>query len=381
MTRPLRTLHLDTERTWRGGEQQALHLASGLTARGHVAEVAGIEGGEFVERARASGLVAHAGPLRGELNPRAIGFVRQLLESRRFDLLHAHTAHAHTIGAIAARLAGHVPCIVSRRVDFAIKRGFLGINAIKYRRGVTRYIAISRAVRSELQKIGVKDDKIALVPSGIDPRRHAHADRTVLAREFGVGDREIVVGAVGHFAWHKGFESLIDAAPALLARHADLRFVLLGDGELRGAFEERLRHKGVADRFVMPGFRNDVASFVERFDVFVAPSLLEGLNTSILDALALERSIVASNVGGIPEAIEHEVSGLLVRPGDVADLVAAIDRLLNDRVLAQRLAARGKQVAFERFTADAMVEGTLAVYADVLAASRSRTPSASERLV
>lgn len=369
-TRPLRTLHLDTERGWRGGEQQALHLARGLVARGHVAEVVGLAGEEFVRRSRAAGLIAHEGRLRGELNPAAIARVRSLLVESRADLIHCHTAHAHTIGAIAARLAG-VPCVVSRRVDFAVKRGFLGLNRLKYRTGVARYLAISSAVERELLAAGVARERIVRVPSGIDPNRHAARDVSLLAREFGIADDVPVVGAVGHFAWHKGFETLIDAAPSLLARFPRLRIFLLGDGELRTSFEARIRDLGgeVAAAFVLPGFRTDVASFVARANVIAAPSILEGLNTSILDALWLERPVVASNVGGIPDAIVDDETGLLVAPGEPGALTAALSRVLESPALGARLGAAGKRRVEERFTVDAMVEATIAVYRDVLPVS------------
>lgn len=371
-TRPLRTLHLDTERGWRGGEQQALHLARGLIARGHVAEVAGLASEEFVRRSRAAGLVAHEGPLRGELNPLAIARVRALLRDGRFDLIHCHTAHAHTIGAIAAGLS-RVPCVVSRRVDFPVKRGFLGTNRWKYHHGVARYLAISSAVERELLSAGVARERIVRVASGIDPTRHASRDPSLLAREFGIGDDVLVVGAVGHFAWHKGFETLVDAAPRLLARFPRLRVFLLGDGELRPALESRVRAKGdaVAAAFLFPGFRDDVASFVARADVIAAPSLLEGLNTSILDALWLERPVVASNVGGIPDAVVHGETGLLVEPGDPAALAAAVQQVLEAPALAARLGAGGRRRVEERFTVDAMVEATLRVYREV---SRTEQP-------
>lgn len=363
-TRPLRTLHLDTERGWRGGEQQALYLAKGLAARGHVAELVGLEGEEFVRRGREAGIPVHEGRLRGELNPLAISTVTALLTRGRFDLIHCHTAHAHTIGAIAARLAGRLPCLVSRRVDFPVKRGLFGVKLVKYRRGVTHYLAISSAVERELLAAGVAARRISRVPSGIDPTRHANADPQLLEREFGVAPDAPVIGAVGHFAWHKGFEVLIDAAPRLLERFPRLRFFLLGDGELAAQLNARIDSAGERTRaaFLLPGFRDDVASFVARADAFAAPSLLEGLNTSILDALWLARPVVASNVGGIPDAIEHEVTGLLVPPDDPSALAAALERVLSNRELGAALGRSGRARVEDRFTVDAMVDRTLAVY-------------------
>lgn len=363
---PLRTLHVDTERIWRGGEQQALYLATGLAQRGHVAHCVGRTGAEFPKRCAEAGLETFDAKLSGEINPFAILRLRKIVERGRYDLVHAHTAHAHSLAAAACRLSGGIPCIVSRRVDFALKKKPFGLNRLKYGSSVARYIAISEAVKRVLVDGGVEGSRIDIVPSGIDLERHRHADRSVLLREFGIPADVPVIGTVGHCAWHKGFETLIDAAPIILARRPSARFVLVGDGELRAELEARA-HARAPGLFTFTGFRPDVASFLSRFDVFTAPSLLEGLNTSILDALGLARPVVASRVGGIPEAVEHEVTGLLAEPRDVQGLAAAILRMLDDRGLAARLGAAGRERVLQRFSIDSLVDGTLAVYRSVLA--------------
>lgn len=365
MEAPLRTLHVDTERTWRGGEQQALYLARGLAARGHVAELVARPAAEFAARGRAAGLLVHEMPLSGELNPRAIWRIARLLRAGRFDLVHAHTSHAHTLAALAARLA-RVPCVVSRRVDFAIEPGFLGLNRLKYRRGVARYVAISAAVRRVLEAGGVAPERVALVPSGIDPQRLESADPAAARAALGVARETPLVGAVAHFAWHKGLEYLIDAVPRVLERFPTARFALVGAGELQGDLERRAALAAPAGTILFPGFRSDALSFLAAFDVVAAPSLMEGLNTTNLDALALGRPVVAARAGGIPEAVIDGVTGLLVEPRDAAALAAAIVRLLSDRDLAGRLGAAGRKRVYERFTTAAMVEGTLGVYRAVL---------------
>jgi glycosyltransferase involved in cell wall biosynthesis len=365
---PLRTLHVDTERTWRGGEQQALYLARGLTERGHVAQVVGQRGAEFPRRARAAGLVAHEAALRGEVNPLAILRLARIVSAGGFDVVHAHTAHAHALAAAAARLAGRVPCVVSRRVDFPLRTKPLGLHRLKYGSLVARYVAISSAVRDVLVAGGVPRERVALVPSGVDPSRFPLADPSVVEREFGIGADVPLVVAVGHFAGHKGFETLIRAAPAVRAALPDARFVLVGDGELRPALEA-LAATLVPGAFLFPGYRDDPLNFLARADAVAAPSLLEGLNTSILDALGMARPLVASRTGGIPEAVHDERTGLLVPPGDAPALAAALLRLLEDRDLARRLGEGGRELVLARFTVDAMVDGTLAVYQQVLAAS------------
>lgn len=363
MAESIRTLHVDTERTWRGGEQQALYLATGLAARGHVTEVAGHPNAPFVRRARDAGLTGHEIPMRGEVNPLAIARLARLVRRGRFDLIHAHTSHAHTLAAAAAALGGGIPCVVSRRVDFELRRGPL--NRLKYRHGVDRYVAISHAIRDVLVAGGTAPDRVRVVPSGIDPRRLEGADPASLRAEFELADDARIIGGVGHFAWHKGFETLIDAVPRLTARIPGLKVFLVGDGELRDDLRRRAGPLVDDGTVIFPGFRPDVPAFLRLFEVLATPSVMEGLNTTNLDALALGRPVVASAVGGIPEAVVDGVSGLLVPPNDPEALAVALLRLLEDRGLAERLGDGGRRLAAERFTVDTMVEGNLAVYREL----------------
>lgn len=371
MESTIRSLHVDTERTWRGGEQQALYLAQGLQARGHTAELAGHRGCEFARRGREAGLEAHELSLRGELNPLAVAGLVRLLKDRRFQIIHAHTSHAHTLAAIAARLAGGVRCVVSRRVDFAV-RGKLPFRRIKYRFGVDRFVAISAAVRDVLIEGGVAAERIRVVPSGIDPQRLTSADPAAIRREFGLEPDVSLVGAVCHFAWHKGLEHLLDAIPSILAQRPGTRFMLAGDGELRAELEARAARVAPAGTILFPGFRGDVPSLLAAFDVVVAPSVMEGLNTTNLDSLALSRPLVAARVGGIPEVVIDGQTGLLVPPGDPEALAAAILRLLEQPELGRRLGAAGRARILERFTNDSMVEGTLEVYRELLRQTGTR---------
>ncbi len=138
----------------------------------------------------------------------------------------------------------------------------------------------------------------------------------------------------------------------------------MGDGELRGTLEARARELGVPFRF--PGFREDVPSIMKALDVFVMPSHMEGLGTSVLDAMAAGAPVVGTEAGGMTEMLEHGKNGLVCPVRDSKALAAAIIELLEDREKARRLAARAREDVKERFSREAMVEGTLGVYRDLL---------------
>ncbi len=380
MRQELKTLHIDSERTWRGGEQQAMYLATGLKARGHEAVVACQPGSPLAERARAAGLEVAEVRMRGEADFRAVLALRRILRRGAFDIVHMHTSHAHAIGCAAAALARQGRTIVSRRVDFAVAMNV--ISGFKYRHGVDRFIAISEAVRRVLVEGGVEPAKVSVVHSGIDLSRFNHVPPNRFREEFGVPPDSPIIGNVAALADHKGQRYLLAAMPGVLAAEPKARLFVVGDGELRGALEAQARELGIAHAVTFTGFRTDVPQWLDFFDVFVMSSHLEGLCTSVLDALAMRKPVVAAAAGGLPEIIRHEETGLLVPPKEPQPLAEAIVRLLRDRELGRRLGEAGRRLVEADFSADSMVEGTIRVYHEALANELSSTPLFSrERVV
>ena len=363
--RQLKTLHIDGERTWRGGEQQALNLAAGLRDRGHGVVVACQPGSPMAERSRAAGLRCAEIRMRSEVDPVAVARLARLMRRESFDIIHMHTSHAHTLGCLAARLAGGPLCVVSRRVDFDIRRGML--SGWKYRHGVDRYIAISAAVRQVMIDGGVDAGRISVVHSGIDLARFDGVDAAGLAEEFGLPASTVKIGNVAAMADHKGQRYLIEAVPLVAAEEPDTKFFIVGDGELKDDLRERAERLGVTDRIIFTGFRRDVPRLLAYFDVFVMSSHMEGLCTSVMDALAMSKPVVASRAGGIPEIVEHERNGLLVPPKDPPALAAAIVRMIRDTELRHRLSGAARGRIERHFSADAMVEGTLGAYRELMA--------------
>ncbi len=361
----LRVLHVNTERTWRGGEQQVLYLLEGLAARGIEQLLVAQEGGILAERAAAAGLPVLPLRMRGEVDLVAVYKLRSLIAKDGFTVVHAHTSHAHSLGALAAALpgSGKPKVVVARRVDFSIfRRSFLGLNRVKYLHGVDRYVTVSHAIKRVLLADGIPEGMVSVVHSGIDVARidAAPSRRDEIRRELDVPEGDFLVANVAHMADHKGQVYLVEAAPLVLARVPKTTFAIVGDGELRGTLEARARELGVPVRF--PGFREDVPSIMKALDVFVMPSHMEGLGTSVLDAMAAGAPVVGTEAGGMTEMLEHGKNGLVCPVRDSKALAAAIVELLLDREMAQRLAARAREDVKERFSREAMVEGTLGVY-------------------
>ena len=322
----------------------------------------------FVARSAEVGLPVQAVKMRAEADPVAVASLARLFKHYRPDIVHMHTSHAHTLGVLASRIMGTGKTIVSRRVDFSIHRTRLKANIIKYRFGVDRYIAISEGVRQVLVKDGIPAARIDIVPSGVDVPALLETPSQDFREEFGIPAGAPVVGDVAHFGWHKAQEELVKACPLIWERLPEARVLLVGDGDCRPKVEATARELGIDDddRLIFTGHRTDARELVRWFDVFVMCSVLEGLCTSILDAHVLGTPVVASRVGGIPEAVDQGRAGLLVPPRDPGALAEGIVRLLTDPELARKLNVEGRARVDEQFSVDAMVAGTRNVYERVL---------------
>ncbi len=361
----LRVLHIDTERTWRGGEQQALYLTTGLARRGVETLCVGQPGSPYVERSAAAGLAVEEVRMRGEADLVAVGRLRRLFRAWKPDVVHMHTSHGHTLGVVASRTGGGGKTVVSRRVDFTIYRNVLRLSWFKYRFGVDRYVAISEGIKRQMVKDGIPADRIQVVHSGIDLGRFEGVDPHDFHSEFGLPAGAPIIGDVAAFGWHKAQEYLVRAMPHILEVEPEARVFLIGDGELRDKIAAEVRDLGLEDRIIFTGFRTDVPSLIKGMDCFVMCSVLEGLCTSLLDALALRCPAVGSAVGGIPEALVDGETGLTVPPRDPQALAAAILRVLREPELAERLRENGRRHVERGFTNDTMVEGNLALYRDL----------------
>ncbi|TLN23342.1 glycosyltransferase family 4 protein [bacterium] len=359
----MKILHLDTERSWRGGQGQVLNLNRELSRAGIATHLVARSGGELLRRALAEGLSAEGLALRGEWDLCSAWRLSRLLKNGGFTHLHLHSSHAQGIGVIAAMMAGFENVVATRRVDFPIKRKFF--NRVKYGPRIARFVAISKVIRGLLADCGVPPDKIRLVHSGVDTEKTKAGSGAAFRREFGLGDGEILVGNIAHLAHHKGQIHLVEAIPAVLKAHPKVKFAIVGNGELMGELQNRAAALGLGENLIFTGFRKDVDAIMDALDIFVMPSVMEGLGTIVADALAAKKPVVVTDAGGIPEIVDDGVDGLVVPAGDPAALAGGIIRLLGDGKLREKLACSGRAKALAKFSAKAMMEGNLAVYREL----------------
>lgn len=296
------SLHIDTGREMRGGQWQAFYLLRGLEQAGHKVRLLAPEGSPLLEAALAQRMDAH--PLR-------VIALRSAAASA--DLVHAHTARAHTSAIAAGK-----PVVVSRRVAFPVRHG--AISRWKYRRAA-HYIAVSEYVKNMLLEAGIDATKISVVYDGVplNPEPAAHNRSRVLALD--------------------------------------------SDDPAKG---RRIVEEAAALADIPVHFSKNLSRDLSEAALFVYITDLEGLGSAALLAMAAGVPVVASRTGGLPEIVEDGVTGFLT-PNEPALVAQVIQRVMSDREFAARLGACGRARVEKEFSVDRMVMGTLGVYERILA--------------
>ena len=336
-----------------------------LQQAGH--EVVAVCGpGEWVEKMRTEGVSVEVIDITRELNPladlRALAQLYRLFRLHRFDVVHTHTPKAGLLGPLAARLAG-VPVAVHTIHGLLfhdrmprLKRWLFWLPE-KWTAVFSHYLLsqsredMDVAVRTRL----CSRDKISYIGNGIDLAHfnaESNGERFRRRWELGFTDNDFVVGSVGRLVYEKGFAELFAAADKLSSEPDSIKFVVVGPEEKNqsdaidsGRIQEL--NRGGTMRFL--GWRDDVVSWYPAMDLFVLPSHREGIPRACMEASAMERPVIASDIRGCREVIEHGRTGLLVAVGDSAALAAAIRELRRDPSRRQQMGAEGRRHIAEQF--------------------------------
>jgi len=305
----------------------------------------------------------------------AVGALAAHLADVRPDVIHNHMYRAEAVGTRAAIALGEVghrrPYVVSTvhssRVRSAEDRELLR----RLTPEMDRLIAVSQAIERKIVDERRATIPVSLVYNGVDLERYDHQEPCCTLRdEYGMEPGAQIVGVVARLEPEKGHPTLFEAWPAVLRAVPDAYLLVVGEGSRRDALERLAQELRVAHRVVFTGRRDDVPAVTAALDVAVLPSYREAQGLTILEAMALSRPVVASNVGGIPEVVEDGVTGLLVPPHDPDALAAALIRLLVDHPYADMLARAGHDTVHDRFCVQLMVKAIETIYDEGARAAR-----------
>lgn len=357
-------LHIDSERGWRGGQQQAIYLFEGLLENGFKTAMVCQPDSELHHYCEKKNLPCFPIRMRGEVDLVAAGKIAAVCREHGFKLLHLHSAHALATGLWVKLFHRKLKLIGVRRVDFHIKKN--PFSRYKYMsRKVERHVCISENIKNVMLEDGVPPERLVTIHSGINTERFINETLPDDFREsLGIPENHIVVGTVAALAGHKDYPNLLNAAKTVIERMDNVTFCAVGNGPDEVEIHALADSLQLGDRFIFTGYRTDVGHFMKLFDIFVLASYLEGLGTSLLDAQASALPVIGTDAGGIPEIITNDETGLLVPSGDSDALSDAICDLVSDKVKRERLAEAGK-ISVEKFSIETTITKNIELYSEI----------------
>ena len=364
---PVNVLFLITELSMGGAQRALLHLLSGINRERFTPAVACLYNGDgaVAQAIRVLDIPVFDARMHTKTDLRALSRLYRHIHSRRPTILHTSLFHANLSGRITGRLTG-VPIIISSERTMAMESEW------RYRLNrwtigmVDRVVAVSKKVGEFcINNIRLPAQKVVVIHNGVEIPLLPPDTREQARLELGLPQDALVCGAVSRLDPVKGIDVLILAFAQVLASHAAY-LVIVGEGPERQHLESVAQESGVSDRVIWAGYRADVPQQLPAFDVFVQPSLHEGLPNTVLEAMAAGLPVVATAVGGTPELVVNGKTGLLVPPGDPAALVGAITALLENPEARGSMGQAGRRRVKQRFTVEEMVQKIEQLYEDML---------------
>jgi glycosyltransferase involved in cell wall biosynthesis len=365
----MRIAHLITGGELAGGQVVALQLAIAAREAGHEALFVSPTRGELVDRAAAEGFPTELVDVRRTTRLRGALRLARILRRRDIDVLHTHVhVAANVLGRIAARAAGvdvvsHLHIENHFRPSRLARAPLIGLDNATARL-CARLVAVSDSTRTAFERQGFPSRLLETVHNGVDAAAVSAAPPVGLRAELGIPEGDLVLAHVGRLAPVKGQRELIEALRGL--GREDVHVVVFGrDLERGGAYCAELERLAVGLNVRFAGFRADAAAALGEVDALVLPSWIEGLPLVVLEAMAQAKPVVATAVGGTPEAVVDGETGLLVSPRDVTALTEALGRLLRDEDLRRRLGNAGRRRVEAHFSASAMTGRILEIYGEL----------------
>ena len=304
----------------------------------------------------------------GQFDLRTLFAIKDFIDNNNIRIIHSH-GYKTNIYALLVGWFKRIPVIVtchpwiktSPRMRLYARLDKMWLNRFD------RIIAVSDEVQKEILNSRVVNSKVSIIDNGIDIDRFTDSfNIDNIRKDFNIKSNLKVVGTIGRLSEEKGHSLFLNAAKLVVERYSDIKFIIVGDGPLKRKLQESVLDLNLQNHVVFTGIRNDIPRILTLFDIFVLPSLTEGLPMVLLEAMAAKKPIVATNVGNIPKLILHNITGLLVNPNDVYGLTEAIKALLNNKEKADLFALNSFAKVLRDFSSESMAKQYMEIYKDLL---------------
>src|SRR5688572_15599308 len=361
----MNVLHLSSEKTWRGGEQQIAYLIEESIKARVNCHVACRKNTPFEAWCLSKKIPFVALPFANEFDFYTASQIKNYCQKHQIEIVHAHSAHSHAISVWADLMGNKAKIILSRRVDFPVKNNVLSKFKYNYK-GITRIICVSEKIREVMMPALKHPEVCVTVHSGIDLERFKNSQNTgKLHQEFNLPPDLPIIGNISAIAEQKDFFTFVNTAEILLKKGLKAKFFIIGDGPMRAEIEAYVQKKNLPEHIIFTGFRNDIPEILPELDIFLITSQTEGLGTTILDAFACHVPVVATKGGVIPEIVKAEETGLLAEIYDAEKLAENVLRVLNNPELRDFL-TRNAYRFLQHFRKENTAQRTLEIYREVL---------------
>ncbi len=355
---PLKILHTESSPGWGGQENRILNEALGLQRLGAKVYILCQPESRLAEKAKEAGIEVFTYPMRKIYDIKAIYHTVRLINKLNIDVVNTHSGKDSYIAGFAGKLSKKRALIVrTRHLALPITSTF----SYKYLADVV--VTVSEYVRDYLISKGINPERVFAIPTGIDLEKF-NPDRvkSSLREELGLSENIPLIGTVSVLRKKKGHHILIEAIPHVLKEFPQAIFVFAGNGPQRKNIEYKILQCGLSQNIIMLGHRDDIPQILKSIDIFVLPTLQEALGTSFIEAMAMGKPVIGSDVNGVREVIDDAVNGYLVPAEDKVALSEKIIELISDRQKAKDFGIRGREKVENKYTIEKMCSGMLEVY-------------------
>ena len=359
----MKVLHIELGKHLYGGAKQVTFIMQGLKDDFGVENVLlATQGSVIAQEMKQRGFQVVEIAAKGDLDFGLWGRIKKVIKAVQPDVVHIHSRRGADVwGGLAARSAG-VPAVISRRVDNPERRW-----VTKHKYGLyQKVITISDGIRNVLISQGASEEQVVCVRSSVGKDATSECNAEAFKERFNLPQNALVIGVVAQLIERKGHAYLLQVLPELRKEFPDIKVLFFGKGKYQVNLEQKIEALGLQETVQFTGFCDDMPALFGCIDLLVHPALMEGLGVSLLQASQQGVPIVASAVGGIPEAVEDGVNGLLVPPGDTLELKRAVQSLLGNSELRTQMGINGQRLISKKFSVKKMVEGNYRIYREVL---------------
>jgi glycosyltransferase involved in cell wall biosynthesis len=355
-------LHTESSKGWGGQENRTLQESIGIRKLGARVLILCQPDSMLYEQALTEDTEVRTCKMRKSYDFPAIKYILKLIKTENIDVINTHSGKDSFLAGIAGRISRKRPIVVrTRHLALPIT------SRVTYSLLPHMVVTVSAYVRQYLIKEGISPENVVAIPTGIDLSKFNPESATDNLRDqLGLKEDISIVGTIAILRIKKGHRVLLDAIPLISKEIPEAVFIFAGEGPQKGNILNRINNLSLSNKVFMLGMRRDISNILKSIDLFVLPTLQEALGTSFLEAMAMEKPVVGTNVGGVGEVIKNGVNGYLVEPNNPATLSEAVIKILRNKKRARMMGIEGRKIVEQNFTVEKMCERMYALYSSLV---------------